>query len=624
MPDSTPLPANSSRSMRSHTRGRGYRGGLSIASPNARLHSPRHPGNFSSPHALPLPSPSVQNSQQSKQVSLSNLDRIPEGSEASRGQGTVYSSLRAGENSQNIDNFHNKQGPPHDHPPSSSHVMGDNTAPHETMPHAPGFGGDGSNGGSPVTLETDKLTPPSFPGGALWLKAFEDLKGLATHTCQELKVIGSKLDKLDKIELSTDNLAKQMSGVLQRTTAVEQRADHTSETINELQEEVRALKATVALQDDTISDLKRVKEEFSTLNAEFQKTSDEKVQEFNHLIGLQQQQVDSYHETNQRIQDAIQGNVTQYFDEKLGKWSDAYDYKSLKEQAQRNKNNLIIIGLEEDNKAPRSSAHHFISSSLGIKNVDVDEAYGLGQPPPEGSSYAQPILMHFTKRSHRNRVWRGKKIITSEDTQRKVRIQQDLPKKLREDSQTLHRVLRAATAIPDNKSAKIVDYKFILHSKEYSPASLENLPKPIRPSTLATKSSEVNLVFFTRHSVFSNHHPAPFSLKGIRYANVEHYLAYQKALRSGDDDIIQRARSATDPLEAKSILSYLKKDHRQQWGDDLDNILALGLREKFKQNPALLNILRDTQHLVLGEASRDPIWGIGMSLDDQDVLDSSK
>lgn len=105
---------------------------------------------------------------------------------------------------------------------------------------------------------------------------------------------------------------------------------------------------------------------------------------------------------------------------------------------------------------------------------------------------------------------------------------------------------------------------------------------------------------------------------------MEHYLAHQRALVSGDPDLIQRALHAADPLEAKSILNLLKRQQPQEWEDKVEKVLLQGLREKFGQNPRLLQYLKDTQHLTLGEASRDPKWAVGMSLEDEDVLDVSK
>lgn len=81
---------------------------------------------------------------------------------------------------------------------------------------------------------------------------------------------------------------------------------------------------------------------------------------------------------------------------------------------------------------------------------------------------------------------------------------------------------------------------------------------------------------------------------------------------------------ASDPLVAISILNSLKRDHSQEWDKRVEKILLLGLREKFKQNPKLLKYLGDTKPLTLGEASKDPKWGIGFSLEEKEVLDTSK
>lgn len=193
--------------------------------------------------------------------------------------------------------------------------------------------------------------PPPLPHNQdeKWGKALEQLRQMATQSYQELKIIRTKLNKLDKIELSTEALAEQMSGVLQCTTTLEGVSSSNSEAIAGLKEEIKSLRSTIASQEETISDLKDLKKEVSEIKADFMKTSQEKVQEFSNLIGIQQKQVDLFHDTNRKIQDVIQDNVTQHVDE-MGKLEEAVNYKSLKDQASRNINNLVIIGLEEDSK----------------------------------------------------------------------------------------------------------------------------------------------------------------------------------------------------------------------------------------------------------------------------------
>lgn len=50
----------------------------------------------------------------------------------------------------------------------------------------------------------------------------------------------------------------------------------------------------------------------------------------------------------------------------------------------------------------------------------------------------------------------------------------------------------------------------------------------------------------------------------------------------------------------------------------------MALRAKFFQNRDLARFLMDTYPRLIGEASKNEVWGIGLSLDNKDVLDSSK
>lgn len=610
---------NALRNTRSGGRGRGVRTGLPIAASHASVRNPGRLHTLSPTYTGKLPPEPRAASYTSKQVGrdVANSDTGAHTmSNSSVGSTSDPRATQYRVNSQNP-KILNIELP--NTTPGATSPVGDNTAS-SGRSSLPIDHGNQENINQGFNMDP----PPPAGSGELWRKAFEDLKHMATQTCRELKVIGTRLDKLDKIEVSTDTLSKQMSTVLQRTTTLEGRADNHDQSIKILQEEVSSLKATIAQQEEAISDLKNIKKEFIKINQDFTDTSQERVQEFNNLIGIQQKQVDAFHENNNHIQDRIQENVTEFVDDRMKKMETKINYNALKAQANQNKTNLIIIGLPEEDQPPFASAKELISSTMGIKNVHIDVAYRLGSPPPEGSNYARPILIRFPHIADRNKVWKRKSVITSEDGHTVIRIQQDLPKQLRQDLQLLHRVVRAASAFPKYKSARVQDYKLILNGKTYAPNQLEHLPKQIRPSTLSTKSSDSTLVFFSRHAVLSNHHPSPFLFQGTLYANIEHFLAHRRALLSENKELIDRALDAADPLEAKSILNILKHDHAHEWEDQVAGILKKGLREKFKQNPKLLQYLQDTRNLELGEASKDPKWGIGMSLDEAEVLDSSK
>lgn len=105
---------------------------------------------------------------------------------------------------------------------------------------------------------------------------------------------------------------------------------------------------------------------------------------------------------------------------------------------------------------------------------------------------------------------------------------------------------------------------------------------------------------------------------------MEQFLAYKRAKLSGQKPLIQKALQAQDPVEAKSILNTLRADHYEEWKKEAPAIALEGLQAKFKQNPALAEYLRNTTPLTLGEASTNQVWGVGLTLVNENALDKSK
>lgn len=488
---------------------------------------------------------------------------------------------------------------------SSSHVLGTLNSdfiqpPKNSVADSPPTIQVSDNGGIEA-LDLEALRdafPPPKPGDP-WFLAF-----------QELKDIRTRVKTLDKIECSTELHTQQLSGIVQRTTELESTVGSATTKIKELNEVVSTLKSVVEQQGKTIQSLQHLDEDFKKL----QSSKDQTKREI--LLEMEDRMDKKVESKMTKMEGKMEGKLT--------KISNECNHNSLKSQANWNKLNLVITGLKEDpSKDPLAAASKFLSSTLKIKDLELDIAYRLGALPPQDSGYVRPLVVRFTKIAHRDKVWKNKTDITEEDGQ-KIRIHADLPKRLRNDSQLLYRVQKAASGIPKFHSAKIRDYKLFLHGKEYAPNELENLPFPIRPSTLATPRSDTALVFFSRHSVFSIHHHSPFTVKGVHFQNMEQFLAYRKALFTEQDQLASQVLEMQDPAEAKSVLNRLKKSCPQQWYDQVPEIVAEGLKEKFRQNRKLLDALVDTHNLQMGEASHDTTWGIGMPLNDPQVLDQSK
>lgn len=221
-------------------------------------------------------------------------------------------------------------------------------------------------------------------------------------------------------------------------------------------------------------------------------------------------------------------------------------------------------------------------------------------------------------------MWRKRQNITGDNNNQKIRIHADLPKELREGIPILYKVAKAASKLTQFHTAKVSNYQLELDGQCFLPSQLEALPFEIRPSTLAAPRSEQALSFFSCNTILSNHFPSKFLIDEQEYSSMEHYLAVKKARISERPPIIQKAIKSKDPKQAKYILNALKGDHDELWNKEVANIALEGLRAKFHQNQVLGHFLSETKDLQLGKASTNPRWGIGMTLEDPNVLDPTK
>lgn len=325
----------------------------------------------------------------------------------------------------------------------------------------------------------------------------------------------------------------------------------------------------------------------------------------------------------EKIEAKMEKKKKKKIEEKMGIASQTSSFKRLKDQAFDNRNNVIISGLDEIPDKSTRSVVSTLLKKMGEGKLSLADAFRLGAPRND-PSYHRPIKVKFFYLGDRNRIWRKRSNIPSEDGARKIKIQADLPKELREETSILYRISRAAAKLEKYKSATVRNYAIALHGRNYSPRELESLPTPLRPSTILNLRSEEAIVFFSKYSVLSNHHHSPFVLQEEEFQNMEQYLATKKARLSGREDLIQRASQASDPKIAKAILHSLREDHVAEWDQQVEQITVEGLRAKFSQNHHMLSFLKGTNQLQIGEASSNPRWGIGFDLDHTDVLNTTK
>jgi len=118
------------------------------------------------------------------------------------------------------------------------------------------------------------------------------------------------------------------------------------------------------------------------------------------------------------------------------------------------------------------------------------------------------------------------------------------------------------------------------------------------------------------YGFYSNWYPKGFSLFGLTFHTSEHWMMWQKARVMGDLDAADLILQAPSPKRAKKLGGKVKPYDHKLWSDVREDLVAIGVREKFLQNPDLARELLATGNAILAEASPlDKVWGVGIASD---------
>lgn len=104
-------------------------------------------------------------------------------------------------------------------------------------------------------------------------------------------------------------------------------------------------------------------------------------------------------------------------------------------------------------------------------------------------------------------------------------------------------------------------------------------------------------------------------MEGHPYNSIEQYLAHTRSRIMGRRHLEEQAVTLTDPGEAKRILNILREEpHQGRWEEQRQQVLRRGLFAKFSQCEDLKEYLLSSGKRILGEASLNRVWGIGLTL----------
>jgi hypothetical protein len=138
-----------------------------------------------------------------------------------------------------------------------------------------------------------------------------------------------------------------------------------------------------------------------------------------------------------------------------------------------------------------------------------------------------------------------------------------------------------------------------------------------------------SMVFFhnpdEENGYLSNWYLSEFYYNGVKYSSMEQYMMHQKATLFNDEVIAKEILQTDDVARIKSLGRQVSNFVEGVWITNRENIVFEGLLCKFSQNKDLESKLLSTENQVIAEcAVRDRIWGIGLSMRDENRFHQEK
>lgn len=133
------------------------------------------------------------------------------------------------------------------------------------------------------------------------------------------------------------------------------------------------------------------------------------------------------------------------------------------------------------------------------------------------------------------------------------------------------------------------------------------------------------LLFWRSHEIYSNWYLSEFVVEGQVFNSGEQWMMHAKARLFGDHEMAARILAEPHPRRQKLLGRQVRGFDAARWSACCEDLVFVGLLEKFRQNPALCAEILATADRLLVEASPDDrIWGIGLEEEDPRALDPAQ
>ena len=122
-----------------------------------------------------------------------------------------------------------------------------------------------------------------------------------------------------------------------------------------------------------------------------------------------------------------------------------------------------------------------------------------------------------------------------------------------------------------------------------------------------------------QNGYLSNWYCSAFTVDEITFSSMEQYMMYEKAILFQDQQTAEKILGTDDMAEIKALGRMVRNFDEKIWREKRVSIVHKGVLQKFLQNPELAEKLLETGEQMIAEcAVKDKIWGIGLSMGDEE------
>lgn len=281
---------------------------------------------------------------------------------------------------------------------------------------------------------------------------------------------------------------------------------------------------------------------------------------------------------------------------------------SLEDYSRRD--NIIITGIRENRGEDcRVICADLFKEAFGMSSVSVVRAHRVGPQTMKN----RKIIVRFKFFTDKETVMRNRRVL--KDKRPGIYIDDDFAQETLRRRQSLRPIVNLLKSIDERTHLR--GDKIYHQGRLYSHNQLHDLP--IDPHQACTKTQAGITVFSGTYSRLSNLYPVDFELGGRLWHSTEQYYQFYKAEAAAKPEVSQQIRQANDSVEAMHLGKQVQPG--PEWQERGPEVMKQAMRAKFAI-PSLRYTLLNSG-VTIGEGTKNPFWGIGLSIRDNQACTPS-